>query len=95
MRYIQYETTLEKLAKIRIKQKNFGPNKKKKIRKYSGLKRIHQLYQRALKKYFSNPDLWIQYINFSIHSGSNRVLNRAFSQFVFYTMNLFLQITYV
>jgi len=50
------------------------------LQKYSGVRRIHALYRRALRKFPQRLSLWISYISFCKACHSNKVLSRIFVQ---------------
>lgn len=72
--YIEYETQLDKLRKLRKKlvaaneSKDEGNEKKTKKKKsksdVAGMLRIMDIYELALKRYKGDVDLWFRYLEF-------------------------------
>ncbi|KAJ7340514.1 U3 snoRNP protein [Desmophyllum pertusum] len=84
LRYMQYEINLNMLKKKRklrlgIKRSLHG--------EHAVLRRIHILFQNALKKFLGDIKLWIQYIEFCKHMGSVRVLGKVFARVLQYHSN--------
>lgn len=75
LRYIQYELNLDLLRKRR-KQK-FGITKKVLPGEAVFIKRLHFVFQSALKKFSSDVKLWLQYIDYCKRMGSNQVLGKV------------------
>lgn len=62
MRYIQYEKSIEKLRKLR--KKKFGLDKAViglTVSDHSIVQRIHQLYQKTLKIFKADIEMWMEY----------------------------------
>eukprot|EP00938_MAST-03A_sp_MAST-3A-sp1_P005669 g5669.t1 len=73
--YITYELNLEILKRQR--KKEMGVQKRSKS-DYVGVRRIHSIFTRALKKFQEDIRLWLQYADFCARSGSTRSLARLF-----------------
>jgi len=73
--YITYELNLEILRRQRKKQ--LGIQKRVKS-EYVGVRRIHSIFTRALRKFQEDIRLWLQYADFCARSGSTRSLARLF-----------------
>lgn len=81
LRYMQYEINLDMLKKKRklrlgIKRSLHGEQ--------AVMRRIHNLFQNALKKFVGDIKLWIQYIEFCKHMGSTKVLGKVFARVLQY-----------
>lgn len=81
LRYMQYEINLDLLKKKRklrlgIKRNLHG--------EHAVLRRMHSLFQNALKKFLGDIKLWIQYIEFCKHMGSVRILGKVFARVLQY-----------
>eukprot|EP00656_Telonema_subtile_P023029 TRINITY_DN24320_c0_g1_i1.p1 TRINITY_DN24320_c0_g1~~TRINITY_DN24320_c0_g1_i1.p1 ORF type:complete len:149 (-),score=33.54 TRINITY_DN24320_c0_g1_i1:84-530(-) len=76
LRYAEYETRLDLLRRKRKKRQGA---KKNSVSDYSGLKRIHGIYNRALQRYKTDVGLWAQYVHFCKHSGADRLLGRVYA----------------
>lgn len=84
LRYMQYEINLDMLKKKRkvrlgIKRNLHGEQ--------IVMKRIHTLFQNALKKFVGDIKLWIQYIEFCKHMGSTKMLGKVFARVLQYHPN--------
>eukprot|EP01134_Creolimax_fragrantissima_P005776 CFRG5776T1 len=77
VRYIAYEVNLNTL---RLKRKQrLGLTKKNTPAEYAIIRRVHFIYRRLLKKFGSDPKLWVQYFDFCKRNESTRLLGRAFA----------------
>lgn len=84
LRYMQYEINLDMLKKKRklrlgIKRNLHGEQ--------TVMRRIHNLFQNALKKFVGDIKLWIQYIEFCKHMGSTKILGKVFARVLQYHPN--------
>jgi len=79
LRYAEYETRLDLLRRKRKKRQGA---KKNSVSDFSGLKRIHGIYTRALQRFKNDVSLWSQYIMFCKHSGADRLLGRVYASAV-------------
>lgn len=87
--YVAYEMNLGKLIRERSIDRKSG--KKKTVPKacYSITNRINYLYQRLLRKFRTDEDLWIQYFDWCEGNKSSRILERGFLQALeFHTKNV-------
>lgn len=75
LQYITYEFNLELL---RRKRKDRMGLHKKSSSDYAGIRRIHSLFTKALKKFKDDIRLWLQYADFCTRTGSVRTLGRLF-----------------
>lgn len=85
LKYIQYEVNLETLRRKRkikysLNQKPESGKSGISLTDYSLLKRIHALYQKALKKYHGDVDLWMQYFKWASDVGSSKTLGHMFAK---------------
>ncbi|KAJ3139073.1 U3 snoRNP protein [Physocladia obscura] len=96
LKYIEYEINIERLRKKRkhrlgldIDQKASNPGHEEIIGKkllgftlsdYSITQRINHLYQKALKKFQGDVNLWIQYFEWAKSMGSSNILGRSFAK---------------
>lgn len=71
---IRYEVALENLRKVRSKALHW---KKKTISDVAGIRRMHFIFDRSVKRYKGNLRLWYQYIDFCLRSGSTKILTRV------------------
>jgi U3 small nucleolar RNA-associated protein 6 len=78
LRYVQYELNLEQLKKKRMKR--LGVKILGRHGEFGGIGRIHTLFRKALRKFRGDIRFWLQYIEFSIRSGSARALNKTFAE---------------
>jgi len=76
LRYIQFEIRFDLLRRKRKKRMNTG---KITVSDHAGARRIHGLYNRALRRFKSDVTLWAQYINFCKSSGAQRQLGRVYA----------------
>lgn len=74
MRYIEYEMRLERLRALRADRLGI---KKTDAQYGPSMRRLHQLFQRATKKYSGDLELWMQWVDFSKEHGSNNVLSKS------------------
>lgn len=74
LRGIRYEIALESLRKGRSDALHW---KKRTVSDYSGVHRMHFLFERATKRYKGDMRLWFQYIDFCLRSGSTRILSKV------------------
>jgi len=79
LRYAEYETRLDLLRRKRKKRQGV---KKNSVSDFSGVKRIHGIYTRALQRFKNDVSLWSQYIMFCKHSGADRLLGRVYASAV-------------
>ncbi|KAJ3105388.1 U3 snoRNP protein [Phlyctochytrium planicorne] len=84
LRYIEYEKNLELLRKKRKQRLRLEKTDKKgskgSLSENSIVRRIHALYQNALKKFPGDLNLWIQYIDWSKSTGNSKALGRSFAR---------------
>ncbi|TPX36777.1 hypothetical protein SeMB42_g07052 [Synchytrium endobioticum] len=89
LRYICYEINLDKLRRKRKFRLHLDlpPSKRSKdskkgitISDYSIIQRIHSLYQKALKKFGGDAELWVEYLNWAIEVKSTKALGRCFAR---------------
>ncbi|KAL6059850.1 U3 snoRNP protein [Balamuthia mandrillaris] len=78
LRYIQYEMNLDLLRRRR--KGRMGIRKLPELSEFSGVRRIHFLYHRLLRKFGEDVKLWLQYIDFCKNTGSVKALNRTFAR---------------
>lgn len=74
-RYIEYETNLEKLRQVRRKERNIKG--KPSLADHCIVRRIHFIYERALRKFRGDLNLWAQWIRFCQASKSSRQMSRV------------------
>jgi U3 small nucleolar RNA-associated protein 6 len=72
---IQYELTLDKLRHKR--KKNLGIRKVL-VSDFGCKGRVHFAYERALRKFGADVELWLQYIGFAERSNSSKQLGKIF-----------------
>eukprot|EP00401_Gymnodinium_catenatum_P009450 CAMPEP_0117550138 /NCGR_PEP_ID=MMETSP0784-20121206/48526_1 /TAXON_ID=39447 /ORGANISM="" /LENGTH=297 /DNA_ID=CAMNT_0005347147 /DNA_START=11 /DNA_END=901 /DNA_ORIENTATION=+ len=72
--YIRYEVALESLRLRRSRAKRW---RKFTISDAAGIKRMHFIFDRALKKFKGDMGMWYQYIDFCLRSGSTKMLSRV------------------
>jgi len=75
LNYISYEMNFETLRRERKKRLGI---KKASASDYAGMRRIHSIFTRALKKFKFDIRLWLQYADFCARTGSKKVLGRLF-----------------
>ncbi|KAJ3032734.1 U3 snoRNP protein, partial [Rhizophlyctis rosea] len=92
LRYIEYEINLERLRKKR--KRRLGLDKEEKERGGAGKKqkqknrlsdfsiqrRVHGLYNRMLRRFGGDVELWCQYFEWSKGVGSSKALGRSFAR---------------
>jgi len=77
IRAIKYEINLDKLRrrrKIRLNQTRVAGT----VSDFAIVRRIHNIFRRAIYRFKNDLDLWIQYIEWSIAAGSSRRLGQLF-----------------
>lgn len=74
--YITYELNLELLRRKR--KERVGTSKRRSKSEYTGIRRIHSLFVRALRKFQNDIRLWLQYADFCARTGSSRTMSRLF-----------------
>ena len=77
LRYVSYEQNLDTLRSLR--KEGLGI-KKGSVSDSSGTRRVHFIFNRALKRFRFDVKLWFQYFDFCIRSKSAKLLSKAFSQ---------------
>ncbi|KAH6596718.1 hypothetical protein BASA61_003412 [Batrachochytrium salamandrivorans] len=85
LKYIEYEINLEKLRKKRKLRLGLdsAPEKGERgitLSDYSIVRRIHQLHQKALKRFSGDIRLWLQYFEWSKRVGSSKALGKSFAK---------------
>ncbi len=81
IRYIAYEAGLESLRRLR--KKRLGLDSAEvglTLSDYSIVRRVHNLYQKTLKKFKGDVELWIQYFDWSKKMKSTRTLGKNFAK---------------
>jgi U3 small nucleolar RNA-associated protein 6 len=86
LRYIEYEINLERLRKkrktrLRLDVKPLEGEKGYSKADFSITKRIHTLYQQALKKFPGDMQLWFQYFEWGRSSGGSKTMGKNFARF--------------
>lgn len=81
LRYMQYEINLDMLKKKRKSRLGIRRNLQA---EHAAMKKIHTLFQNALKKFVGDIKLWIQYIEFCKHMGSLKILGKVFAKLLQY-----------
>ncbi|KAJ3268890.1 U3 snoRNP protein [Terramyces sp. JEL0728] len=80
LRYIEFEMNLEKLRKKRKLKYNLDNEETGiTLSDYSIVKRIHSLYQQALKRFKGDVHLWTQYFEWSLLQKSFKTLGKQFA----------------
>ena len=83
-KYLSYELNLDDLLKVRCNQASMGSSKEKKdqIRKLqaSNVRHICYVYERSLRRFAGNIDLWNDYIYFLKTKGATNILNAVFGR---------------
>lgn len=79
--YIVHEKKVEKLIKVRkqkysLDRKDVGIT----LSDYSIIRRIHTLYQKCLKTFKGELDIWIEYLQWSLEVKSTRTLGKNFAK---------------
>jgi len=77
-RYIEYEQTFEQLLKAR--RERLGATKGKSAAKFSCVKHIHFIFDRAVKKFRGDIDLWLAWIDYAKAEQSSKVLSKVFAR---------------
>ena len=77
-RYIEYEIMFERLLKAR--RERLGITKGKDAGKFSCVKHIHFIFDRAVKKFCGDLDLWLEWINYAKSEMSSKVLSKIFAR---------------
>jgi len=77
-RYIEYEMTFERLLKSR--RERLGIVKGKGTGKFSCVKHIHFIFDRAVKKFRGDIDLWLEWIAYAKMEMSSKVLSKVFAR---------------
>eukprot|EP01138_Halocafeteria_seosinensis_P009590 gb/GECG01009800.1/.p1 GENE.gb/GECG01009800.1/~~gb/GECG01009800.1/.p1 ORF type:complete len:783 (+),score=104.37 gb/GECG01009800.1/:1-2349(+) len=75
LNYITYELKLESLRKLRKKKLSI---KKSSSSDYVYLRRVHFIFDRALRRFRYDLDLWKQWIEFSLRTNSSKALQKIF-----------------
>ncbi|WIA08040.1 hypothetical protein OEZ85_007510 [Tetradesmus obliquus] len=76
LRYIEYESKLEELRQHRRKGLDTR-GKKKSLADYAIVRRIHFIFERAVRRFRSDLALWTAWLEFCRASSSNRRLGRV------------------
>jgi U3 small nucleolar RNA-associated protein 6 len=88
IRYVEYESKLEKLRKIRAKSpKALELAKKDKLRKktkgkaeFCIVRRMHFIFSRAINKFSGEVRLWKAYFDFCKHHGGSKMFSRTLAK---------------
>ncbi len=94
LRYIEYELNLDRLRRKRKARFHLDVEPGSaaagaagseaaggvSLSDVAGLRRIHGLYQKALRKWKGDVDLWVQYLTWCKETSSTRVLGKTFAQ---------------
>lgn len=75
--YAEYEMNLEALRKQRVKRMKIKG--KQTISDWAGPRRIFFIFERALRRFQGDVDLWLQYIDYAKRQKSDKVLGRAYA----------------
>jgi U3 small nucleolar RNA-associated protein 6 len=75
-RYLKYEIALQQLSSRRKERQK----KNWTLSDYSMVRRIHNLYQKTLKKFRGDVPLWVEYFDWCKTVGSTKVLARSFGK---------------
>lgn len=70
--YVRYEVAVECLRGRRSKRLGW---RTKTISDHSGIRRLHFIFDRAVRRHRGNKKLWYQYIDFCLRSGSFKVFS--------------------
>lgn len=77
-RYINYETSLERLRQLRRKQRGIdGPDT---LADHCIVRRTHFIYERTLRKFRGDLALWSQWLRFCQRSKSTRQMSRVLTR---------------
>ena len=74
-RYVQYETKLEELRRLRKDSKALKG--KKGLAEHAIVRRIHFIYERATRKFRGDLRLWSAWLDFCKDTGSKRKLSQV------------------
>lgn len=74
-RYVQYESRLEELRKLR--KDAMGLEGKRGLADHGMIRRIHFIYQRATQKFRGDMRLWSSWLQFCKDSDSTRKLSQV------------------
>lgn len=74
LNYIRYEVAVECLRSRRSKALHW---RKKTISDFAGLRRMHIIFDRGVRKFKGDKRMWYQYVDFCLRSGSTKVLSRV------------------
>lgn len=77
LRYAEYEINLEALRVQRVKRLQIKG--KKSISDWAGPRRIFFIFERALRRFQGDVDLWLQYIEYAKRQKSNSKLGQAYT----------------
>lgn len=80
LRYIAYESALDKLRNLRKKRLGYGKKSKSSVSDFSMQKRLHFIFDRMLRKWKGDVALWMQYIDFCIDQGANKMLHSVLAR---------------
>ena len=80
LRYIAYETTLDKLRNLRKKRLGYGKKSKSSVSDFSMQKRLHFIFDRMLRKWKGDVALWTQYIDFCVDQSANKMLHSVLAR---------------
>ena len=75
LRAIAYELRLD--ATRRSRKKRLGLDRSS-LGDFAGVKRVHFLFDRALRKFGSDLALWLRYLDFAKRTGSSKALSQIF-----------------
>ena len=81
LRYIDYELSIEFKRRQRI-QVLFAENQVKKpsLSDFAGVRHIHYIFKRALRKFHGDISLWLTFIDFCKRFQSYKTLGKVFAQ---------------
>lgn len=72
--YVRYEVALECLRSRRSKKVKFDS---KSLSDHSGVRRLHIIFNRAVRQFKGDMRMWYQYVDFCLRSGSTKILERV------------------
>ena len=80
-RYIQYEITLEKLIRMRLAKfdNSAASRRARRVRHYC-TRHIHFIFDRAVKKFKADINLWLEWAAFAKTASSSNVLSKIFAR---------------
>lgn len=78
LKYLQYELNVDSLRRKRVQK--LALKKKHSAAEIGIARRMHYVFQKALKKFGNDLKLWMQYIDFCKKTGSTASLGRAFGR---------------